>query len=111
MSGFVLNNAHQALYNYLIYIVEFWQYTSSYREQPDVNFLNRLFVQVGGENGGSIWSTFPNLNVLLEAEEIATPVVQVILQLAYMYEERTFYNLVVPSHHIVRNPGVDRFVI
>jgi hypothetical protein len=57
--------------------VDFWQYTSSYREQPDVNFLNRLLIQVSGEGGSSLWSSFPNLNSLLQTEELATPVVQV----------------------------------
>lgn len=58
---------------------DFWQYTSSYREQPDVNFLNRLFIQISAENGvggSSTWSSFPNLNSLLQAQEIATPVIQ-----------------------------------
>lgn len=63
--------------------IDFWQYTSSYREQPDVNYLNRLLVQIHGESAGSIWSSFSNLNSLLQANEIATPVIQVSFQAQY----------------------------
>ena len=57
---------------------DFWQYTSSYREQPSVHFLRELIVQVGGEGGGGrVWSSFPNLNLLLQQGELATPTIRV----------------------------------
>ena len=62
-------------------ITDFWKYTSTYREQPKVNFLNQLIVQISGDDGGSsnhsVWTTFPNFNALLQPEEIATPVMRV----------------------------------
>ena len=57
---------------------DFWQYTSSYREQPSVHFLRELIVQVGGDGGGGrVWSSFPNLNLLLQQGELATPTIRV----------------------------------
>jgi len=62
---------------------DFWQYTSSYREQPSVHFLRELIVQVGeggaGGGGSRVWSSFPNLNLLLQPEELATPIVRVMM--------------------------------
>lgn len=78
-----LNNAHPMCIHYgLLCHAEFWEYTSSYQEQPDVNYLNQLFVQIGGRGGvgtGSIstWSSFPNLNLLLQSEELVNPVIKV----------------------------------
>lgn len=58
---------------------DFWQYTSTYREQPSVNFLNQLIVQLGdGDLAGTrAWSSFPNLNLLLQPDEIAIPIIRV----------------------------------
>ena len=59
-------------------IAEFWQTTSSYWEQPIVNFLNRLYIQTSGTDGSSsTWTSYPNWNALLEGDELATPVLQV----------------------------------
>ena len=58
---------------------DFWQYTSSYREQPQANFLNWVIVQFGDTSptGVKTWSSFPNLNILLQPEELAIPIVRV----------------------------------
>ena len=59
-------------------LADFWQYTSSYREQPSVHFLREVIVQVGGEGGGErVWSSFPNFNQLLQQGELATPTIRV----------------------------------
>ncbi len=74
----ILNNAHQLTE---ACVTDFWRYTSTYREQPKVNFLNQLIVQIGGDDGRSInqsvWTTFPNFNALLQTEEIVTPLTRV----------------------------------
>ena len=67
---------------------ELWQYTSSYREQPRVDYLNRLIVQISDRqsyNGSSIWSSFSNLDQLLELDELATPTIKVIIKNVQMY--------------------------
>lgn len=48
---------------------------SSYREQPEVDYLNRLIVILGGGTEGEIgvWSSFPNLNALLQPDELVIP--------------------------------------
>lgn len=56
---------------------DFWQYTSTYREQADVEFLNDLVVQIcDGSASCKSWSSYGGLNQLLEPEEIAIPVVK-----------------------------------
>ncbi len=76
----VLNNAHLNGPFIKTKLTDFWLYTSSYKEQPDVNYLNQLFIQISGADGTSVpntWSTLPNLNALLQADEVTAPVVKV----------------------------------
>jgi len=56
---------------------EFWQYTSTYREQPEVNFLDRVILQVSGNGCINAWSSYPDFNDLLENEEIMMPLIEV----------------------------------
>lgn len=63
-----------------MHTLELWQYTNSYREQPKIDYLNQLVVQISDResyNGSSVWSSFHNLNQLLQPEEVATPTIKV----------------------------------
>ena len=81
-NGIVLFKAHhhnQLKVNSCYFLSEFWQYSSTYTEQPDVNFMNQWIVQVANSSGPSAasWSTIAGLNRLLQPDEIAIPVVMV----------------------------------
>ena len=74
------NNGFLNVAHYKIFASELWQYASSYREQPRIDYLNRLIVQISDResyNGSSVWSSFYNLDQLLQPEEIATPTIRV----------------------------------
>ena len=58
---------------------DLWQYTSTYREQPYTTFSGRYIVRLGDSSPerSRVWSSFPNLNQLLEPEEVAIPTLRV----------------------------------
>lgn len=73
------------LINALLFL-EFWQYSSTYREQPQIHFLNQWILQVNSDISpvAKTWSTFQGFNAMLQEDtvtplnsEIAIPVVKV----------------------------------
>lgn len=79
------------------HFVDFWQYTSTYREQPQVHFINQWILQVTTDRSSvaKVWSTFIGLNRLLQDDtltplnsEIAIPIVKVhnCINILYLYE-------------------------
>ena len=58
---------------------DLWLYTSTYREQPNVHFLNQWIIQVTSSNDAFTrsWSTFTRYNHLLGPDNQAIPFVKV----------------------------------
>ncbi len=58
---------------------EFWRYTRTYREQPEVSYLNMSVVQLGdsGSTETRTWSSIPELNAILRPGEFVIPILMV----------------------------------
>ena len=56
---------------------EFWQYESTYREQPDVHYRREAIVYLGGCQGqpDRVWSTYGNHLDMLYPETVVFPTV------------------------------------
>ncbi|XP_065914285.1 transmembrane protein 231-like [Dysidea avara] len=57
---------------------DFWQYESSYREQPNVRYTRQMMVYLSDNNPGGdrAWGTFPNFVQLLDPTTIIRPLVR-----------------------------------
>lgn len=58
---------------------EFWQYESSYREQPNVRYTRQLMVYLSDDHPGRdrAWGSFPNFLQLLSDDTITRPLIRV----------------------------------
>jgi len=73
---------------------DFWQYESSYREQPNVRYTRQLMVYLSGNNPGGdrAWGTFPNFVQLLDPTTIIRPLVRVSFSSVHVYGVKTVYS-------------------
>lgn len=65
---------------------DFWQYTSTYREKPNIHFIGQWIVQVNTDASpvAKMWSSYNGINRLLQDDtltplnsEISIPIVKV----------------------------------
>ena len=62
-----------------MHFTEFWQYESSYREQPNVRYVRQLMVYLSDSHPGRdrAWGSFPNFIQLLDDNTISRPLIRV----------------------------------
>ncbi len=63
----------------------FWHYTSSYQEQPQIQYLNQSVIQLGnnGQNM-TVWSSFGS-DVVLQGEELEPNIMVCMYILAFTF--------------------------